>query len=129
MYSTNNRVSFYIESIDFKGDRDLNNYIESTLTKYNQNQDAKKLIITAFSTYEKATISKNVSGDATEYQLTATVEFNIKTDLLEKNVLIKEIFNMKNFTDEFEESTYEKTIKKNFSYSISNKLIMQLSKM
>ena len=43
--------------------------------------------------------------------------------------MIKENFDMKNFDDEFEEKKYEDTIKENFARSISNKLLLQISRL
>ena len=56
----------------------------------------------------------------------AVTTFIVNKDNLEKTITVKEDIIIKNLADNFEKKNYEKSIKKNFSKSISNKLILQL---
>ena len=72
---------------------------------------------------------KDLAGNTTQYRLMTKSEFKIISNKEEINFLIKENFDMKNFNDEFEEKKYEDTIKENFAKSISNKLLLQISRL
>ena len=128
MYSANKKVNFYIESINFENsDREISNFIKTNLSNYLSENDGKKFKIDASIDYSKNSISKNTSGKTDEYELSFEVNFLISYDDQNKSLLIKEVSRMKNFTDEFEELQYERSIKKNMARSITSRLTMQLS--
>ena len=124
IYLENNNVNFSIEQADFKGDRELNNFIKINLNKYKNNETDNKISIEVYSVYNKIIISKNNTGEVTNYQLEANVTILIKTT----NKLIK--FNekkiMENMDDKFKETDYENSAKQSFASSITNKLVSKL---
>jgi hypothetical protein len=128
MFSSNNQIVFNFKEINVSGDNELGNLIKSNLKSYN-NIDAKnELILDVNVVYNKTSQTKDGTGKTTDYLLTADVQFIVKSDTNEKQISISKDSVMKNLDKEFEEKKYERTIKQNFSYSIVNKLIMQLSK-
>ena len=124
IYLENNNVNFSIEQADFKGDRELNNFIKINLNKYKNNETDNKISIEVYSVYNKINISKDNTGEVTNYQLEANVTILIKTT----NKLIK--FNekkiMENMDDKFKETDYENSAKQSFASSITNKLVSEL---
>ena len=129
VYSTNQKINFYIESINFEnGDDELSNYIDLNLINYANKKDGKKYKIDANVQYLKTVISKNTAGKAEEYELISNISFTISSLEEIKKINIKEIFRMNNFDDEFEERQYEQEIKKNMARSIVSKLLLQLSR-
>jgi hypothetical protein len=124
IYLENNNVNFSIEQADFKGDRELNNFIKINLNKYKNNEADNKISIEVYSVYNKINISKDNTGEVTNYQLEANVTILIKTT----NKLIK--FNekkiMENMDDKFKETDYENSAKQSFASSITNKLVSEL---
>ena len=124
IYLENNNVNFSIEQADFKGDRELNNFIKINLNKYKNNETDNKISIEVNSVYNKIIISKDNAGEVTNYQLEANVTILIKTT----NKLIK--FNekkiMENMDDKFKETDYENSAKQSFASSITNKLVSKL---
>ena len=124
IYLENNNVNFSIEQADFKGDRELNNFIKINLNKYKNNETDNKISIEVNSVYNKIIISKDNAGEVTNYQLEANVTILIKTT----NKLIK--FNekkiMENMDDKFKETDYENSAKQSFASSITNKLVSEL---
>ena len=124
IYLENNNVNFSIEQADFKGDRELNNFIKINLNKYKNNETDNKISIEVYSVYNKIIISKDNAGEVTNYQLEANVTILIKTT----NKLIK--FNekkiMENMDDKFKETDYENSAKQSFASSITNKLVSEL---
>jgi hypothetical protein len=129
MYANNQIVDFYIEEIEFDdGDRDLSTYIKNNLNSYFISKGNQKYKIKTSIDYTKNTLSKNLAGETLEYDLIALIKFTISTEGLTKDLLIKESFKMNNFSDEFEERQYEKTIKQNMARSITSKLLLQISR-
>ena len=129
MYANNQIVDFYIEEIEFDdGDRDLSTYIKNNLNSYFISKGNQKYKIKTSIDYTKKTLSKNLAGETLEYDLIALIKFTISTEGVTKDLLIKESFKMNNFSDEFEERQYEKTIKQNMARSITSKLLLQISR-
>ena len=130
IYSKNQSIDFYIESITFNdGDDDLAEYIRFNLNNYLNQKDGKKYKINSNIEYKKVEASKNALGEAEEYDLSSNIILNIKGDDLNKNINIKESFKMDNFNDEFEEREYEQIVKKSMARSIVSKLLIQLSRL
>ena len=129
IYSNNNNYNFYIKSISQEGNSEINTLMRSKLKKYQLAKNAKKITINSFSTFKKTSQSKNKSGNTDQYLLNLEVKFLVKSEDNEKNFILKEKFIMKNFTNEFDEKNYERTIKNNMTELIVNNLIIQLSRM
>jgi len=129
MYANNQKVDFYIEEIRFDdGDRDLSTYLKNNLNSYFVIKGNKKYKIDTSIDYTKSSVSKNSKGDTIEYELIAIVRFEITSENFSKELVIKENLKMNNFSDEFEERQYEKTIKQNMARSISSKLLTNISR-
>ena len=125
LYSNVDYKNINIEILESKGDQEINNYLLSDLKKYSENQ-GKKFLIKINTNYSILDKSKNLEGSISDYQLIAVTTFIVNKDNLEKTITVKEDIIIKNLADNFEKKNYEKSIKKNFSKSISNKLILQL---
>ena len=128
MYSSANKADFYLEKINLNGDEFIIKNITSNLSNFSQTNSKRKIIIEGKILYQKTSQTKNSAGDTTQYRLKTTSELTIKTSNQEIKFNTSENFDMKNFDDEFEEKKYEKTIKENFSRSINNQIILQISK-
>jgi len=130
IYSKNQNVDFYIESITFNdGDSDLAEHIKFNLNKYLNQKDGKKYKINANIQYKKVETNKNTLGEAEEYDLSSNIIFKIEGDNLSEIIKIKESSKMDNFNDEFEEREYEQIVKKSMARSIVSKLLIQLSRL
>ena len=129
MYGKNQSVNVHIEKITFNnGDKDLITFIKSYLNRYLINNSENKFNIDAKMNYEKNTLSKNAAGETEEFELYLEIEFSINSGELQKNLKIIEKFKMNNFSDEFEEIRYERTIKQNMARLVTTKLIDQLTR-
>ena len=125
IYSKNNAdANFSIEQVNYKGDRELNNFLKTNLNYYKNNKLNNKIFIEASSVYRKIILSKNEAGKVTNYQLVAEVIFLIKP--INKKIKITEKKIMDSNDDNFEESRYERSMKQNFASSITNKLVSEL---
>ena len=129
MYSKNQKVNFYIKSIEFTdSDKNLANYLRLNLNNYFEKKDGSEYIIDANISYKKTIASKDSTGEIEEYNLSSVAKFIIKSNNFSKTININETFKMENFTDEFQEREYEDNIKKNMARSITSKLLFQLSR-
>ncbi len=128
MYSLENNSYFNFKKIIIEGDNELSNFIESNLERYNSDKSDKEVTLEINVDYKKLSQSKDLTGATTDYLLVAEVTFDILLNNEVSKVNIKKDFIMKDMDKEFEERSYERTIKQNFAYSIVNKLIIQLSK-
>ena len=125
IYSKKNKANFSIEEISFKGNREINNFINQKLDKYKK-KEGKKISIEVTSLYNKESQSKNTSGTTTRFNLEASVNFVITTENSTSDINIVKDFIMNNLSDEFEEKKYENTIKDNLSESIVGELLLYL---
>ena len=124
IYVKNTNINFSIENINYKGDRDLNNFLKTNLDQYKDNKSDRKILIEATSKYKKITLTKNTASEVTNYKLVAEVTFLIKPTNKKINITEQEIIS--SMDDKFEETRKERAIKQNFARSISNKLISEL---
>ena len=129
IYSEKNIKNFYIEKINFKGDNNVNTLLKNNLKRYSKVKNGKKFIIESSSKYTKKSQSKNKSGNTTYYQLILEVNFEIISENKKDNLKIEEKFIMKNYSNEYDENNYEKSVQKNMTNLIVENLILQLSRM
>ena len=124
IYLKNTNMNFSIEKVNYTGDRDLNNFLETNLNQYKNQKIDNKIHIEANSIYKKIILSKDGTGEVSNYKIEAEVVFLIKPS--NKKVKITEKKIMDSMDDKFEEARYERTIKQSFASSIANKLLSEL---
>ena len=107
-----------------EGDFELNNYIKNDF-KIASNLNSPNIFdIDAVTKFEKIILTKDATGDATDYRLDFSVRFIIVSE--NKEVSYKESFNIKKNNQKFEQSNYEREIKRNFSEIVKDKLVLYL---
>ena len=124
IYVKNTNINFSIEDVTYKGDRDLNNFLKTNLDQYKDDKSDRKILIEVESKYEKTILTKNATGEVTNYKLIAKVTFLIRPTNKKINITEQEIIS--SMDDKFEETRKERATKQNFARSISNKLISEL---
>ena len=124
IYLKKNDIKFLIEQVNYSGDRDLNNFLKMNLDQYKNEKIDNKISIDAKSTYKKIILSKDGTGEVTNYQLEAEVIFLIKSNNKEIKITERKIID--SMSDKFEEARYERSMKQNFASSITNKLTSEL---
>tara|TARA_Y100000816_G_scaffold265077_1_gene224666 strand:+ start:435 stop:899 length:465 start_codon:yes stop_codon:yes gene_type:complete len=127
IYSNKDNFNFKIENIQFNGDAEINNLIDKKLKKFKKTKSDKKISILTFTSYDKISQSKNLSGKTTDYLVEIKTTFKIEIDNKTKTLIFKEQFLVKNFSNKFEENNFEKIKKENSIDLIINKLIAQIS--
>ncbi len=129
IYSNKDKFNFKIENIDFTGDVEINNLIDKKLKKYKTTKSGEKVSISTFSSYEKISQSKNLSGKTTDYLVVIKTSFEIEMGDKTNMLIFREEFLIKNFSNKFEENNFEKIKKENSIDLIINNLITQISQM
>ena len=124
IYLKNTNVNFSIEQVNYRGDRELSNFLKRNLNQYKNTKSENKIYVDVESKYEKIILTKDGAGEATNYELKAEVIFLIKSTNKKIKIVEKEV--MKSMNDKFEEEIYEKSIKENFASSISYKFTSEL---
>ena len=119
-------IDFSLNINKIEGDRELNNAIKSQLARYN-NKSLKIINIDIKSIFSKDVLSKDSTGNATKYNLKATVEFTLDSGDVSRTIKMFEEFKINNIEDNVEENNYIKIIKRNFAEIISEKLILNIN--
>ena len=127
IYSNKDNFNFKIENIQFNGDAEINNLIDKKLKKYKKTISDKKISILTFTSYDKISQSKNLSGKTTDYLVEIKTTFKVEINNKTKTLIFKEQFLVKNFSNKFEENNFEKIKKENSIDLIINKQIAQIS--
>ena len=117
-----NDLFLNLEKIE--GDFELNTYITNDFKIASNNNSLNVYDINAETKFEKIILTKDATGDATDYRLDFTVKFIIISE--NKEVSYKESFKIKKNDQKFEQSNYEKEIKRNFSEIVKDKLVLYL---
>ena len=115
----------FINLKEITGDFELNNYIKNDIKISSDRNSSNIFDLSAKTKYEKIILTKDATGVATDYRLDLSVKFTILSEN-NKTVSYKESFKIKNMNEKFEQSNYEKEIKRNFSENIKDKLILKL---
>ena len=116
-----------INILDMKGDFELNNYIKNDL-KISSNKDSSNIHNLNIETeYNKIILAKDATGKVTDYNIEMSVKFIVVSNN-NINISFEENFKIKKNDDNFEQSNYERDIKRNFSKIVQEKLILDLIK-
>ena len=119
------KKDIFINLKGITGDFELNNYIKNDLKISSDKNSSNIFDLSVETKYEKIILTKDATGVATDYRLNLSVKFTILSEN-NKVVSYKESFKIKNMNEKFEQSNYEKEIKRNFSENIKDKLILKL---
>jgi outer membrane lipopolysaccharide assembly protein LptE/RlpB len=130
MHSKKNTINynFSISEINFNGDREINQKIKAKLNNYTLDKKDKNFILKISSNSKKITLSKDIQGNATNFQkiIVMSVEVLIN-DKFKNSFIIMENFNYNNNPNKFDLRKYEKEIKNNLTETAVDKLIFKLS--
>ena len=124
---TSNNVDYKISITQISGDNIINTNMINELKKISKPNSKKIFKIKIDSNYEKKIISKDLKGSASDYQLIATVNFQIIENNKTETINYQEKQNIKKNSNSFDQINYENTIKENFATSFIRKLNLELS--
>ena len=124
IYSNKKNNNISLEKINFKGDREINNYFKSNLYRYKNRESSKKIFLEVETNYKKIPLSKDSSGTINKYELVAQVIFTVNPGDKKIEFIQKKI--MENMNNKFDEKNYETNTKQIFANIITEKLIEKL---
>lgn len=127
LYKNLSDVNFKIDLKNVSGDRDLNNFVISNVDQYINEESDKIFKIDINSKYEKITVSKSNTGSATNYELRATISFDVNSENINRKIVLKESVTIKKMANAFDEENYERNAKQNFANSITRRFILMLT--
>lgn len=132
VYKDENYSNLSITSIEFSGDRIINNILKTRLFKYKNSKSKSNYNLKINTSYSKIILAKDTSGNATNYELRVFV--NVETNKKNKNNDEKNIElnyseknNIKNEDNNINQKNYEKQIVTNLASTISRKIAFDLS--
>ena len=102
IYNNSNQNNYKINIIEINGDRNINNTIVSEIKRTSNNEAKKIFNIKINSVYSKSIISKNLKGNASDYQVNAVANIDINYNNKSKKVSYKERQNIENISDFFD---------------------------
>jgi len=126
IYSNKNNYDISIEELSFAGDRKLNNFLKSNLSRYKNNEKAsKKISLEVLTNYQKITLSKDLTGTVNKYELIADVTITIMPN--KQKLVFNQKKIMENMSNKTDENDYENSTKQTFANIIVNELIYKLA--
>jgi len=125
MYLEKKNLDFYITSMEFSGDDEINKFIERELNKYN-NKKEKEIKIIIQSNFSKKPIVKDKKGNVTNYELIAEINLTVKNVDKFENISFKESLKIEKNSDNFEQVKYETKIKKNLYQILTDQVVFFL---
>ena len=123
IYKNQQSLDFQLNIIETNGDYEMNNLIKNEIKLYSNKNSLNIYNIKINTDYKKKVLTKNSSGVITDYNLSVATIISINLKDKNKSFKFEENINIKNQADIFEQNTYEKDIKRNFAFSIREKLI------
>ena len=115
---------FSIEKVEFKGDKEVNYFIEKRLKNLKNSKYSNKYYLQIENSKLKNIISKDTKGDPSKLEIIIISNFKISNSeklLLEKKLKVKNNYN--NISDKLQLKKYESIIIENLSDKISDNII------
>ena len=117
-----------INVLSMRGDFEINNYIKNDLKISSDKSSSNIYNLKIETEYNKIILAKDATGNATDYNIEMRAKFIVVSNN-NKNIVYEENFKIKKNDDNFEQSNYERDIKRNFSKIVQEKLILDLIKL
>ena len=124
---TSGKSNLLLNLKEIEGDFELNTYIKNDFKISSDVNSSNVFDINAVTKIDKVILTKDATGDATDYRLDFSVKFIIASENSENKVVsYNESFKIKKNNQKFEQSNYEREIKRNFSEIVKDKLVLYL---
>ena len=77
IHSQNKNLNFALSDLESSGDRETNNFIESRLKKFLNHESDKKFKVIINTNYDKISVSKNLTGNTTDFKLIISLDLTV----------------------------------------------------
>ncbi len=125
VYNDQEKRDLLINIQNVKGDTEINTFLKNELKIASDINSNNIYNISYVTEYKKITLAKDTTGKATDFRLDMSVKFLIISNE-NREINFNENFKIKDNNENFEQTNYEKEIKKNFSKNVRDKLILYL---
>ena len=122
--SKNNKINIQIHKIS--GNKEINNLIVQKLSTYDDDNSNKIYNVELKSDFQKLILTKDATGNATNFRLNMNITFISTSGENTKEYLFFEKFDIKKGDTIFEEEEYENIIKNDMINLIIQRFISQL---
>ena len=126
VYKNQKNRNFQIIVTDMKGDTEMNNQIKNQLDLYSNKDASIKYNVSINSVYNKVALIKTSTGAISDFKITVNSTFIIDKNNEIKKMTFYDSISIKNQTDTFEQTIYEKNIRRNFASTIREKLLSKI---
>jgi outer membrane lipopolysaccharide assembly protein LptE/RlpB len=126
IYNNSDLKNIKFEFIEQTGDQQINRLIVNNLKRNQTKKNVKTYIIKIDSQFNKIILAKDKFGSPTDYKLLVRSNFIIDNNKQKLSFEISEEFIYKNLEENYDQSNYENSIKKNLAEQISEKLRTKL---
>ena len=126
MYANQQNLDFNIKVASFKGEKDINTILAQKLNRYQSENSQKLYEVKIISDYNKNSLTKDESGNTTNFRLIIEIDFIININGVSKTLNFIERFDMKKDATLFDENNYENALKKEMTDLILQKFIAQI---
>ena len=126
LYQDMGKININIKVVDMKGDNQLNNLIRTELQRYQSSDTEKKFLINIKSEYTKKTLTRDKTGNTTVLRLAAKIIFDVTLNENKYQFIYEEGLDINKSSNYNEQSEYEDIVKRNFTETIRDKLILKL---
>ena len=126
IYNNSQTKNIKYDFIETKGDQQINKLIVNNFKRNQTKLNVEVYKIKINSKFNKFILAKDKFGSATDYKLSVTSNFKINNEDQKLSLTINEEFIYKNLQENYDQSNYENSIKKNLAEQISEKLRTKL---
>ena len=109
-----------------EGDAEIDNMIKNQIKIFSINNSDNIYKIRLKTSFVKSIISKDATGTATNYKINTKINFVFNKNNKDYKINFDENFNVKNISNTYEQTNYEKTVIENFTRSAVDNLIIKL---
>lgn len=133
IYLSSSESNFEISNFKIDGDNEINSIVKKKLNKYLNNDYKKKYDVKIFTNYEKVSVTKDVTGNTTNFKLIVNlnlnyVNINTKQKNQSRNIFFSEELIMEKNQNNYEQNNYERIVIKNLTEILTEKIILHLSR-
>jgi len=126
IYNNSELKKIKYEFVEQKGDQQINRLIVNNLKRNQPKKNIETYKIKIESKFDKIILAKDKFGSPTDYKLLVTSNFMIDKNEQKLSLELSEEFIYKNLQENYDQSNYENSIKKNLAEQISEKLRTKL---
>tara|TARA_B100001057_G_scaffold225140_1_gene225407 strand:+ start:1256 stop:1726 length:471 start_codon:yes stop_codon:yes gene_type:complete len=133
VYLNMSGTNFEISNLELNGNNQVNRIVENKLRKYLNNNKKRKYNVEIVSNYKKVSVSKDSTGNTTNFKLIIDLnlnytEFNSEKKIQSNNIFYSEQLIIKRNPNNYEQNSYEQILIKNMSELLIEKIILHLSR-